>query len=86
MTLRHVPGLTWEDLLTTACLFTEASTVLIGEIAAQLSVQIFGSVASSRSRLHGAMRKSRQPRCTAAILTIAAAKPPKRLVRYRNSS
>jgi len=29
-------------------------------------VQIFGSVASSRSRLHGAMRNPRQPRCTAA--------------------
>jgi hypothetical protein len=38
-------------LLTTACWFIEASTVLVREIAPQLGVQIFGSVASSRSRL-----------------------------------
>jgi hypothetical protein len=43
-----------------------------GEFAAQLSVQIFGSVASSRSQLDAAMRNSRQPRCSAAISPIRA--------------
>jgi hypothetical protein len=38
-------------LLTTACWFIEASTILVREIALQLGVQIFGSVASSRSQL-----------------------------------
>src|SRR4029077_16451182 len=45
------PRLTCENLLTTACWFIEASTVLVREIALQLGVQIFGSVASSRSQL-----------------------------------
>jgi len=57
----------------------EASTVLVREIAAQLSVQIFGSVASSRSRLDGAMRNSRQRHCSAAIWPIAAVRLRKRL-------
>jgi len=52
-------------LLTRACLFIEASTVLVREIAER--VQIFGSVASSRSRLHVAMRNPRQSRCATAI-------------------
>jgi hypothetical protein len=51
----------------TACWFIEASTVLVREIATTQGVQIFGSVASSRSRLHVAMRNPRQSRCTAAI-------------------
>jgi hypothetical protein len=36
-------------------------------------VQIFGSVASSRSRLPGTMRESRQSRCSAAYSTFASA-------------
>jgi hypothetical protein len=53
----------------------EASTVLVHEIAAQLSVQIFGSVAASRSRLDGAMRNPRQRRCNAVIRPIVAEAP-----------
>jgi hypothetical protein len=45
----------------------EASTVLVREIATGEGVQIFGSVASSRSRLHVAMRNPRHARCSAAI-------------------
>jgi hypothetical protein len=68
MTWRHVHcGLTCENPLMTACWFIEASTVLVREIATTQGVQIFGSVASSRSRLHVAMRNLRQTRCTAAI-------------------
>jgi len=48
----------------------EASTVLVRENSGHAeSVQIFGSLASSRSRLHAAMRNPRQSRCTAAITT-----------------
>jgi hypothetical protein len=60
--------------------------VLVGEIATTQGVQIFGSVASSRSRLHGAMRNPRQSRCTAAIGTVTAEKTPKRLAADRNPS
>jgi hypothetical protein len=49
-----------------------ASTVLVREIAILQGVQIFGSVASSRSRLHAAMRNPRQSRCTAAITPVTA--------------
>jgi hypothetical protein len=66
-------GLTPENLLKTACRFIDASMVLGREIARRQSVQIFGSFASLRSQRHVAMRKSRQPRCTAANSMIAAA-------------
>jgi hypothetical protein len=62
MTWRHFHGgVLWENLPTTTCWFIEASTVLVREIATTQGVQIFGSVASSRSRLHVAMRNPRQP-------------------------
>src|SRR5712672_3200990 len=50
----------------------EASTVLVREIARRRQgVQIFGSVASLRSQLHVAMRKSRHRHCAAAISSSA---------------
>jgi hypothetical protein len=57
-----------------------------GEIAATQGVQIFGSAASSRSQLDGAMRNSRQRRCSAAILPVAAARVRKRLQSSLNLS
>jgi hypothetical protein len=70
MTWRHFHGgVLWENLPTTTCWFIEASTVLVREIATTQGVQIFGSVASSRSRLHVAMRNPRQTRRTATICT-----------------
>ncbi|MBN8988551.1 MAG: hypothetical protein J0H42_09900 [Rhizobiales bacterium] len=63
----------------------EASTVLVRETRdSAKSVQIFGSVAASRSRLHAAMRNPRQSRCTAAISTACAENTPKRLSGSRN--
>jgi len=61
----------------------KASTVF-REIATTRGVQIFGSVASSRSRLLAAMRIPRQWRCTAAIWTAAAENASKRLAGGRN--
>jgi hypothetical protein len=69
-------------LLTTACLFIEASTVLVREIAER--VQIFGSVASSRSRLHVAMRNPRQSRCATAIGRYQGVEAPSREVLARS--
>jgi hypothetical protein len=57
--------------------------VVVREIATTQGVQIFGSVASSRSRLHVAMRNPRQIRCTATIWTVAAANTAKRLAGNR---
>jgi len=62
----------------------KASTVFFRAVATRLGVQIFGSVASSRSRLHAAMRIPRQSRCTAAIWIIAAENASKRLAGGRN--
>jgi hypothetical protein len=47
---------------------------------------IFWQRGSARSKLHYAMRKSRQPRCSAANLGTAAAKAPKLLEPIQNSS
>jgi hypothetical protein len=66
-------------LLTTVCWFIEASTVVVREIATRQGVQIFGSVASSGSRLHVAMRNPRQTRCTATIWTNTGRNTAKRL-------
>src|ERR1700712_5364498 len=86
MTWRHVHGgVLRQILLTTACWFIEASTVPVREIATTQGVQIFGSVASSRSRLHLAMRNPRQPRRTAPIRTLLAANTAKHLAGRRNS-
>jgi len=57
-----------------------------GEIAATQGVQIFGSAASSRSQLDGAMRNSRQRRCSAAISPTLAARLRKRLQSSLNRS
>jgi hypothetical protein len=57
--------------------------VVVREIATTQGVQIFGSVASSRSRLHVAMRNPRQTRCTATIWTTPAANTAKRLAGNR---
>jgi hypothetical protein len=57
-----------------------------GEFETELSVQIFGSVASSRSQLEGAMRNSRQRRCSAAISPTLAARLRKRLQSSLNRS
>jgi hypothetical protein len=69
MTWHHShSGLLRENLLTaTVCWFIDASTVLVRETETTQGVQIFGSVASSRSRLPVAMRNPRQSGCTAAI-------------------
>jgi hypothetical protein len=57
-----------------------------GEIAATQGVQIFGSVASSRSQLEGAMRNSRQRCRSAAISPVAAAGQRKHLQSRLNLS
>jgi hypothetical protein len=45
---------------------------------------IFWQHGSARSKFYGAMRKSRQPRCTAANPDAAVARPSKLLAAIRN--
>jgi len=72
-------------LPTTACWFIEASTVLVQATATNFGVQFFGSTGLPCSQVHCAMRKSRQPRGTAAVSIIAAADVPKLLEGRQNS-
>jgi hypothetical protein len=64
----------------------KASGVRVDAIATNACVQFFGSAGFRVHSFMGAMRISRQPRCTAAIPMAAAAKAPKPLEGGRNLS